>query len=52
VNRSLSLVGGASVHAPFNRDSYAYDDQFGTKQHLFRPAAIAVFAEVGIALHL
>jgi hypothetical protein len=52
MNRSLSLVAGASVHAPFNRDTFAYDDQFGTKQYLFRPAAVAVFAEVGIALGL
>jgi hypothetical protein len=47
---SLSLVAGASVHVPFNRDTFAYDDQFGIRQELFRPAAAAGFVEIGIAL--
>jgi len=50
ISRSLSLVAGISVHVPFNRDTFAYDDQFGIKQQLFRPAAVAGFAEIGVAL--
>jgi hypothetical protein len=49
---ALSLVAGASIHVPFNRDTFAYDDQFGIRQELFRPAAVAAFAEIGIALRL
>jgi hypothetical protein len=50
ISRSLSLVAGVSVHVPFNRDTFAYDDQFGIQQQLFQPAAAAGFAEIGIAL--
>jgi hypothetical protein len=50
ISASLSLVAGVSVHVPFNRDTFAYDDQFGIRQQLFRPAAAAGFAEIGIAL--